>query len=252
MFVDTHCHLDDPFLSVRLPEVIDSGKKAGVDRFIIPGVGPDGWERIAALGGSVNGVYPAFGLHPMLAGLCDDDLLTRLEGISHAAVAIGEIGLDYTLTDVHREAQIAAFRSQLKVALKCGLPLIIHCRKAFQDLLCILREENVQRVGGVMHAFSGSPETARACIKLGLFISVAGTVTYSNAVKPLAVVKSIPLAHLLLETDAPDMTPEPYRGRPNEPAFLVETARKVAEIKGVTMEEVAAVTTLNAERLFLL
>jgi TatD DNase family protein len=167
-------------------------------------------------------------------------------------VAIGEIGLDYTLADVPREAQIAAFRSQLKLALKCGLPLIIHCRKAFQDLLSILMKENVQKVGGVMHAFSGSPETARACIKLGLFISVAGTVTYSSAVKPLAVVKSIPLAHLLLETDAPDMTPEPYRGRPNEPAFLVETARKVAEIKGVTMEEVAAVTTANAERLFLL
>jgi TatD DNase family protein len=252
MFVDTHCHLDDPALSVRLPEVIDSGKKAGVNRFIIPGIGPDGWERIATLGRSLNGVYPAFGLHPMLAGLCNDDLLTRLEGYSHAAVAIGEVGLDYTLADVPREAQIAAFRSQLKLAVKFGLPLIIHCRKAFQDLLCVLREENVQRVGGVMHAFSGSPETALACIKLGLFISIAGTVTYTNAVKPLAVVKSILLANLLLETDAPDLTPEPYRRYSNEPAFLVETARTVAEIKQVTMAEVAAVTTLNAERLFLL
>ena len=143
-----------------------------------------------------------------------------------------------------------AFRFQLRLAVEQGLPVMLHCRRAFQDLLAILMEENVQRVGGVMHAFSGSPEIARECIRLGLAIGVAGTVTYHNAVRPIEVVKACRLSILLLETDAPDLTPEPHRGMANEPAFLVAIAGKVAEIKGVSRAEVARVTTANAERLF--
>lgn len=249
MFIDTHCHLDDPALLARLPEILASARRAGVVKYIVPGVAPEGWDGIARLAEEEKGVYPAFGLHPMLAGLYDEMVLERLRSCAGRAVAIGEIGLDY-LAEVPRERQQAAFRAQLRLAVAMGLPVLIHCRRAFQDLLAILREEHVQRVGGVMHAFSGSPEVARECIGLGLHISVAGTVTYRNAVRPLEVVREIPLEHLLLETDAPDMTPEPHRGRPNEPAFLVEVARKVAEIKGVSVEEVAKATTGNAERLF--
>jgi TatD DNase family protein len=172
--------------------------------------------------------------------------LARLAG---GAVAIGEIGLDFLLPGIPRERQIQAFRGQLQLAVRMGLPILIHCRRAFQDLLRIMREEQAEKVGGIMHAFSGSPETARECIGLGFAISVAGPVTYRNAVKPIELVKKIPLAHLILETDSPDMTPEPYRGKANEPAFLVETAKKVAEIKGVGLDELAAVTTRNAERL---
>ena len=249
MLVDTHCHLDASPLISRLPAVLATGREAGVAAYLIPGVSPDGWADIACLAAEHGGVYPAFGLHPMLAECHDDSILERLHTYAGLAVAIGEIGLDY-MVDTPRENQRAAFRAQLRLAVEMGLPVMIHCRRAFRDLMAILREEGVQRVGGVMHAFSGSPETARECIGLGMYISAAGTVTYHNAVKPLEVVRSVPLECLLLETDAPDMTPEPHRGKPNEPAFLVETARKVAEIKGVTIAELARVTTANAERLF--
>ncbi len=250
MFVDTHCHLDHPSLFVRLHDVLAAAGQAKVTRMIVPGVGPDGWKTIAALAKSRKGVFAAFGLHPMLAGLYEAGLLERLAVYAGDAVAIGEIGLDYAIPDVSREQQTTAFRDQLRVAVECGRPVVIHCRKAFRDLLEIMREENVQRVGGVMHAFSGSHEIALECFRLGLSISISGTVTYRNAVKPVELVRKLSIDHLLLETDSPDMTPEPHRGRNNEPAFLLEIARKVAEIKGIDVEEVGAVTTRNAERLF--
>jgi TatD DNase family protein len=250
MFVDTHCHLNHPSLLLRLHDVIASAGQSNVTKIIVPGVGPEGWDEIAALAKSLRGVYPAFGLHPMLADRYGEELPVRLAAYAGEAVAIGEIGLDYAIPEVSREQQMTVFRSQLKMAVDRGRPVLIHCRKAFQDLLAIMKEEKVERVGGVMHAFSGSYEIALKCIRLGLYISISGTVTYRNAVKPVEVAGKVPLEHLLLETDSPDMTPEPYKGRDNEPAFLVEIARRVAEIKGIELEEVAAVTTGNAERLF--
>ena len=249
MLIDTHCHLDDPTLFDRLPDVIEDARLAGIYRFVVPGVAPDGWGKIAALADAKEEIFSAFGLHPMHADLYGEEILASLAHHAEKAVAIGEIGLDYLLPEVPREQQMTAFRGQLRLAVKMRLPILIHCRRAFQDLLRILREEETEKVGGIMHAFSGSTEVARECIRLGFAISVAGPVTYRNAVRPLELVKSIPLEHLVLETDAPDMTPEPFRGNPNEPAYLVETAKKVAEIKGVCLEEVAAVTTSNAERL---
>lgn len=250
MFIDTHCHLDAPTLLSRLPHVLAAGKAAGVRKYIVPGVDPEGWAGIALLAEEHAEVYPAFGLHPMLADRYDDALPGKLRTFAGGAVAIGEIGLDYLVTDVPREQQQAAFRAQLRLAVEMGVPVLIHCRQAFRDLLEILGEAHVQRVGGVMHAFSGSLEIARECINLGFLISIAGTVTYLNAVRPLEIARHIPLEYLVLETDAPDMTPEPYRGRANEPAFLIEIARKVAENKGISVEEIAKVTTANAERLF--
>jgi TatD DNase family protein len=249
MFIDTHCHLDDPTLLNRLPEVVGNARLAGIDRFIVPGVGPEGWEKIAALADGKEGIFPAFGLHPMHADLYGEDVMAELAHHAEGAVAIGEIGLDFLLPEISREWQIKAFRGQLRLAVRMGLPLLIHCRRAFQELLRIMRAEQAEKVGGIMHAFSGSPETARECIGLGFAISVAGPATYRNAVKPPELVRNIPLAHLVLETDSPDMAPEPFRGMVNEPAFLVETAKKVAEIKGVSIDELAAVTTRNAERL---
>jgi TatD DNase family protein len=249
MFIDTHCHLDDPALFDRLPYVIGNARRAGVDRFVVPGVGPDGWGKIAALADAREAIFPAFGLHPMHADLYGEAVMTNLARYAMEAVAIGEIGLDYLLPEVPRKLQLTAFRGQLQLAVNMGLPLLIHCRRAFQDLLRIMREEHAEKVGGIMHAFSGSPETARECIRLGFAISVAGPVTYLNAVRPLDLVRSIPLEHLVLETDAPDMPPEPYRGKANEPAYLVETARKVAEIKAVGLTELAEATNRNAERI---
>jgi len=250
MFIDTHCHLDCAPLCQRLPEVLAAARRAGVGRFIVPGVGPEGWAAIVRLGGEHPGVFPAVGLHPLQAAEYSAALLEQLATQARGAVAIGEIGLDYLVAGVSRERQQAAFRAQLQLAVRLGLPVLLHCRRAYQDLLRILREERVERVGGVMHAFSGSPETARECLRLGLAIGVAGTVTFRNAVRPLAVVREIPLEHLLLETDAPDLTPEPFRGQDNEPSFLPAIACTVAALKGVSLADVAVATSRTAERIF--
>ena len=249
MLVDTHCHLNDSLLSSRLNEVICESRRVGVTRFVVPGVHPSGWADIAVLARDVPGVFPCFGLHPQHADIFSEQTGAMLEEMLPQGVAVGEIGLDYLLK-VPREVQLTAFREQLRLSVSLDLPVVLHCRKAFNDLLTILKEEQISNVGGVMHAFSGSPEVARECLRLGLYISIAGAVTYCNAVRPPEVVRMVPLDRLLLETDAPDMAPEPYRGKINEPAFLLETARKVAALKGMSLSDVADQTTANAECLF--
>jgi len=250
MLVDTHCHLDEPGLSGRLEQVLSAANDAGVSRFIVPGVAGQHWARIASIADARRGIFPAYGLHPMHAAHFTPALLDRLKEYLPQAVAVGEIGLDYQCRDVPREVQVEAFRQQLRLAVQRGLPVLVHCRQAFRDLMDILRQEEVHRVGGVMHAFSGSPEIGREAVRLGMFISVAGPVTYANAVRPLQVAAQVPLDSLVLETDAPDLTPEPHRGGENEPAFLTLIAAAVARIRGVSCEEVAEATTANACRLF--
>ena len=250
MYFDSHCHLDHPLFSSDLPGVIAAAKEAGVSGFLVPGVHPDGWPGIASLARSYPEVSAAFGVHPMHAGLLTPLRLSELQGLSRSASAIGEIGLDYLLPAPSREMQQRAFRTQLRLAILGGLPVLLHCRQASRDLLAILEEEGVGRVGGVMHAFSGSPETARDCVRLGLHISLAGSVTYKNAVRPLAVAAWTPPERLLLETDAPDLAPEPHRGGVNLPGYLPVTAARVAQIRGITLQELARVTTENAVRLF--
>jgi len=250
MFIDSHCHLDHPALASRLDDVLATARAVGVERFIVPGVTPEKWPEIARMASSTKGVFAAFGLHPMFADRYDEQLLEELSRFVASAKAIGEIGLDYALNEVSRDVQKAAFRGQLRLAVRMGLPVIIHCRRAFEDLLQVLREEHVREVGGVMHAYSGSAEMARMFIGENLLISLSGTITFRNAVKSPLVASRIALEHLLLETDSPDMAPEPFRGKANEPAFLLETARMVAAVKGIDLGEVARVTTSNAERLF--
>lgn len=250
MLVDTHCHLDEPGLSARLELVLSAAYVARVSRFIVPGVAGQHWSRIAAIADAGRGIFPAYGLHPMHAAHFTPSLLDHLREYLPQAVAVGEIGLDYQCMDVPREVQVEAFRQQLRLAVQRGLPVLVHCRQAFRDLMDILRQEEVHRVGGVMHAFSGSPEIAREAVRLGMLISVAGPVTYANAVRPLQVAAQVPLDSLVLETDAPDLTPEPHRGSGNEPAFLTLIAAAVARIRGISCEEVAEATTANARRVF--
>jgi TatD DNase family protein len=250
MLIDTHCHLDYIPFSPRLPEILTSASHCGVDRFIVPGVEPQSWERIISLSREDERIFAAPGVHPMHADRWNAAAEESLQRLVPEIVAVGEIGLDYLDGMPPRELQQAVFRSQLRIALKADLPVIIHCRKAFNDLLRILAEEAGGPVQGVMHAFSGSVEIARECIDRGLMIGIAGPVTWRNAVRPVKVVKEIPLRHLLLETDSPDIPPEPHRGEVNEPAFLVDIVRKVAEIKGVAEEAVANATTENAMFVF--
>lgn len=245
--IDTHCHLDLEPLVSHLPQLLQQAAAAGVTGFVVPGVHPDGWQRIAARATEYSHLLPAFGIHPMHAACADDRMLAELAQQAPFGVAIGEIGLDPSYA-VHMDVQEAAFRGQLRLALKLGLPVLVHCRQAFQRTLQIMREEQAGQVGGIMHAFSGSPEMAREFIRLGFAISISGSVTWANAVRPLRLAGEIALEHLVLETDAPDMTPQPYGKRFNRPAWMAATALKVAEQRGVELEIVAAVTTANARR----
>jgi TatD DNase family protein len=247
--VDTHCHLDEPSLADRLDKVLLDAGNAGVNKFIVPGVNPDCWGRIARIASSKPQVSAAYGVHPMFADSWSDEIKEKFASLLPYSVAVGEIGLDYRYSSQSRSAQVNTFRQQLRIAVIYGLPVLLHCRGAFRDLLDILAEEKVSRVGGIMHAFSGSPEIANECIKLGLLISVAGPVTYENAVRPVKVVQKIPVSSLVLETDSPDLAPFPCRGSVNEPAFLPYIADMVAKIKEMPYSEVAEITTLNSEKL---
>lgn len=247
--IDTHCHLDMPPLVERLDELLCVAAAAGVRQYVVPGVSPEGWPRIADIAARMEEVFPAFGIHPMHAEKFSPEAMECLCRLMPQAVAVGEIGLDYMLKGVSRDLQMEAFRCQLRLAVQSGLPVLIHCRKAFSDLLDVMRDEGAGKVGGVMHAFSGSPEVAMECISLGMCISVAGPITYLNAVRPRLVVERVPLSHIVLETDSPDLAPEPCRRRMNEPSYLPFIAQAVAGIKGVPYEEVVRITTENAMRM---
>jgi TatD DNase family protein len=246
--IDTHCHLDLEPLAAHLPQVLAAARLAGVNRFVVPGVHPHGWKRIMALAASHHEILAAVGIHPMHAALANDNALSDLAGLAADSVAVGEIGLDPTYS-VPLKIQETAFREQLRLAVSRGLPVLVHCRRAFQLTLQLLREEKASQVGGIMHAFSGSPEMAREFIRLGFAISLSGTLTWHNAVRPPRLAREIPLAHLVLETDAPDMPPQSHRGQANQPAWLVEVLLALAAAKNVTPEAVASATRENSVRL---
>ncbi|NVN89203.1 MAG: TatD family hydrolase [Desulfuromonadales bacterium] len=247
--VDTHCHLDCEPLRSDLPRILASARRAGVIGFVVPGVHPDDWGRITALSREHGGVMTAFGIHPMHADLAEDSALAALEKIAATGVALGEIGLD-PLYSVPLERQERAFRDQLRLAVALGLPVLVHCRRCFERTLWILREEKAGQVGGIMHAFSGSPEMAREFIRLGFCISLSGTVTWQGALRPVRLAREIPLENLVLETDAPDLTPQAHRGQPNQPAWMWEVLLEVADIRGMLVADVAHAVLNNTQRIF--
>lgn len=246
--IDSHCHLDLEPLHSDLCNVLENARQAGLTSFVVPGVHPGGWDKIAALARKENSILPAFGIHPLHAGLVDDATLNQLEKLAWRACAIGEIGLD-PFCRVPLEVQEVAFKKQLRLAVSVGLPVLIHCRRLFQKTLQLLKEEQVGRVGGIMHSFSGSVEMAHEFIRLGFFISISGTVTWQGAVRPVKLARELPLESLVLETDAPDLSPQIYRGQPNQPAFLLEVLQTVAAIRGIGQEELARQTSLNLLKL---
>lgn len=247
-FFDTHVHLEefDP-----LGTELAAARTAGIGHFLIPGVAPAGWDRILAAARAASEVWAAPGVHPRAADQWNDATAHRLRNLlaEPKVAAIGEIGLDRMLPGPPLDIQERAFRAQLRLARENGLPVLIHCRKAWRQTLDILREEKAPESGGILHAFSGSLETALEGISLGFVIAFGGPLTYPNGRRIPEVLKAIPAAAIVLETDAPDLSPHPHRGERNRPVHLLVIARKTAEIRGWTLAETAAITTANALRI---
>ena len=248
---DTHCHLNDKAYQADLAAVLKRARAAGVARMLVVGYDLPSSQQALALAEAEDGIYAAVGIHPHEAATVTAADLERLEEmLDHPkAVALGEIGLDYHYENSPRREQQEAFRAQLALAQKAGKPVVIHSREAHADLVAALKAEG-DRYQGMMHCYSGSKEAAREYLDLNLYISVAGPVTFKNARKLLEVVPALPPDRLLLETDAPYLTPHPWRGRRNEPAYLVAVAERVAELLGMTTEAVADLTWDNGAACF--
>lgn len=252
MFIDTHVHLNADQYEEDLQEVIDRALEAKVERMVVIGFDRKTIERTMQLIEQYDFVYGVIGWHPVDAIDCTQQDLEWIEQLaSHPKiVGIGETGLDYYWDKSPKDVQQELFRKQIQLAQKINLPIIIHNRDATGDVVQILREENAASVGGVMHCFSGSVETARECIAMNFMISLGGPVTFKNARLPKEVATEIALEHLMIETDAPYLAPHPHRGKRNEPAFVPLVAEEIARLKGLTIEEIAQATTANAKKFF--
>lgn len=251
MFIDTHVHLNADQYDEDLQEVIDRALEAKVEKMVVIGFDRKTIERTMQLIEQYDFIYGVIGWHPVDAIDCTQEDLEWIEQLaSHPKiVGIGETGLDYYWDKSPKDVQQALFRKQIQLAQKINLPIIIHNRDATGDVVQILREENAASVGGVMHCFSGSVETARECIAMNFMISLV-SVTFKNARLPKEVAIEIPLEHLMIETDAPYLAPHPYRGKRNEPAFVPLVAEEIARLKELTIEEIAQATTTNAKNFF--
>jgi TatD DNase family protein len=252
--VDSHAHLDfDDFDSYR-DSVVQRARDAGLVAIVTIGIEPADWPKTLDISARYEGVYPALGIHPNSADQTNDESLAHLAALcreerARKVVAIGETGLDYYRQHVPHDVQRASFRSHLELARQLDLPVIIHNRDAHQDLLAILKKDG-KGTRGVMHSFSGDLDFAHSCARLGYLISLAGPVTFRKATDKHEIARSMPLETLLVETDCPFLTPEPFRGRRNEPAYVAYTARAIAELRGEDFDTVARATTANAIRLF--
>ena len=252
MFIDTHVHLNADQYDDDLQQVIERAIEAKVEKMIVVGFDRKTIERAMKLADDYEFIYAVIGWHPVDAIDCTPDDLKWIEELaSHPkVVGIGETGLDYYWDKSPKDVQQELFRKQIHLAQKLKLPIIIHNREATGDVVKILREENAATVGGVMHCFSGSVETARECIDMNFMISLGGPVTFKNARMPKEVAKEIPLEYLMIETDAPYLAPHPYRGKRNEPSYVPLVAEEIARQKDLSVEEVAKATTSNAIKFF--
>ena len=251
-YIDTHVHLNADQYDEDLQEVIERALEAKVEKMIVIGFDRITIERAMKLIEDYDFIYAVIGWHPVDAIDCTDEDLVWIEQLAKhpKVVGIGETGLDYYWDKSPKDVQQHWFRKQIQLAQKLNLPIIIHNRDATGDVVRILQEENAASVGGIMHCFGGSVETARICIDMNFMISLGGPVTFKNAKQPKEVAKEIPLEHLLIETDAPYLAPHPYRGKRNEPALVTLVAEEIARLKELSVDEVAAKTTENALKFF--
>ncbi|CAD7780364.1 putative metal-dependent hydrolase YcfH [Candidatus Methanoperedenaceae archaeon GB37] len=249
MLTDTHCHLD---MLKDLKGALQRAKENQVNFIVTIGIDLKTSRKAVEIAETYNFVWAAVGVHPHEAKTLTDEVYKELEILaSHPkVVAIGEIGLDFYRNLSPREIQINAFKRQIKLAQKRGKPIVIHCREAISETWQILVETEGLSCKGVWHCFPGDVSFAEKCIENDFYISISGIVTFPKATKLKQVVKKTPLESLLLETDAPFLAPVPMRGKQNEPAFLHYTAQKVADIKEVSLKQVALKTTENAKKLF--
>jgi TatD DNase family protein len=252
--VDSHCHLDQDAFADDREAVIARARAAGVERLITVGAGgPLASNHAAvALAASDPDIFAAVAVHPHDAAAIADDTWGELRRLwAHPkVVAVGETGLDYYYEHSPADVQQRHLRRFVREAGRAGLPLVIHCRDAFPDLLRIFREEDAGAIGGVIHCFSGTPAEAEACLALGFALSFSGIVTFKTADRLREVVRLTPADRLLIETDAPFLAPMPHRGKRNEPALVRHVAEEVARTTGRPLAEVARLTTANTERAF--
>ena len=249
--VDSHCHLDDRQFDADREEVIERARAAGVERMMAIGTGggPPDLEAGLRLARQYPFFYATVGVHPHDASKATPETFSAMETLAAEAkvLAVGEIGLDYHYDFSPRDVQRQVFVEQLKLAGRAGKPIVIHTREAWEDTLRLLREHWAG--GGVMHCFTGGPEQAGQALELGFHLSFGGVLTFPKAKAVREAARMAPEDRLLVETDAPYLAPVPNRGKRNEPAFMVDTVRRLAEVRGCTPEHIAEVTTRNFERL---
>ena len=259
MFIDSHAHIDGPEFDEDRAEVIQRAHDAGVSAILNVGTGDPhsgALERAVELAEKYPSTYTAVGVHPHDARLYDDAAEQKIFALvktSSRVIAWGEIGLDFHYDNSPRDVQMEVFRRQLRSARVAGLPVIIHTREAEDETIAILKAEwDGSKLPGIMHCFSGTSQLAGQAVDLGFLISFSGIVTFKKAEGLRSIARDVPLDRLLIETDCPYLTPVPYRGKRNEPAYVVEVARCLAELRGMELEEMGKLTTANFRRVFAL
>lgn len=257
MLVDSHAHIDGPEFNADRDEVIQRARDAGVSTILNVGTGDPhtrAFDRAVELAEKHDGIYTAVGVHPHDARLYDDaaeEKIRKLAIDSSRVIAWGEIGLDFHYDNSPRDVQMQVFRRQLRAARDLRLPVIVHTREAEDETIEILQAEwGESQLPGIMHCFSGSSELAQNALALGFLISFSGILTFKKADALRDTSRQVPLDKLLIETDCPYLTPVPYRGKRNEPAYVKEVARRLAEIRGVTLDEMEQITERNFSALF--
>ena len=252
MLIDSHAHLEMQEFKRDLEAVIQRAKESGVGYTFTVGTEKKDWERALEIANSHPSIYAILGVHPHNAKEIDDQTYPMLKEFCRngKVKAYGEIGLDFFRNLSPRDIQLKRFREQIGLAKELGLPIVVHDREAHQETLEILKSEKAEECRGIIHCFSGDYDMAKVCIDMGFYISIPGSITFKNAESFREIVKKIPLEFLLVETDAPFLTPEPFRGKRNEPSYVRYTAQKLAEIKNIPFEKVAKVTTENALRVY--
>ncbi len=251
MLVDSHCHLNFPELLANLPAIKQSMQANEVGHALCISVTLPDFPQVIALAETNANFFASVGVHPDYENIEEPTVAGLLALADHEkVVAIGETGLDYFRLTGDLEWQRTRFRTHIQAAIQCGKPLVIHTRNAAADTLRIMREENAQKIGGVMHCFTESLEVALEAIELGFYISFSGIVTFKNALAIKEVARQVPLSRMLIETDSPYLAPIPYRGKTNQPSYVKHVAEEIAKLRGISFEEVATTTTENFFQLF--